>query len=378
MKEEKKRFVALDIFRGLTVCFMIIVNTPGNGDTSFAPLQHAKWFGFTATDLVFPSFLFATGNAMYFAAERWLSMSTGQVWGKILKRSLLIFLLGVLMYWFPFFARDAAGGWSFRPLSHIRIMGVLQRIAVAYMFGAFLVYYCKPKVLVWVSAALLVLYYILMVTCGYPGMDSLSMYGNAVLRLDTFVMGPNHLYHDHGELYPFDPEGLLSTIPAIVNVIVGYLVGRYVLQKKMGIEALLRVALVGFLLIVLAYFGNGIFPIGKKLWTSTFVLLTCGLDCLLLVAIIYWTDVLQKPFGNYFFSVFGKNPLVIYLFSELFATVLFTVHADGDTNVYDWLFQHLFVHFTPYLGSLIQAICYMLLCWSLGYVLDKKKIYIRV
>lgn len=377
MIEEKQRFMALDIFRGLTVCFMIIVNTPGDESTTFWPLLHAKWFGFTPTDLVFPSFLFATGNSIYFAYKKWPSMSRTSVWGKILKRSLLIFLLGVLMYWFPFFTLDTTGHWIVKPIENIRIMGVLQRIALAYLFASLLIYYCSNKLLIGISMILLVLYYGIMKWGGIPSMDPFSMYGNAVLRWDTYILGAKHLYHDHGELYPFDPEGLVSTVPAIVNVIVGYLVGKFVLDKKMNVEALLRVALIGFLMLALAYLGQGIFPISKKIWTSTFVLLTCGLDCLILVMIIYWVDILKKPFGNYFFSVFGKNPLAIYLLSELLATLLFTFQI-GNLNIYSWLFQHLFIHFSPFIGSLLQALCYMFFCWGVGYILDKKKIYIRV
>src|SRR6185369_15930682 len=152
------RFTALDVFRGMTICFMIIVNTPGNGNTTYAPLLHAKWHGFTPTDLVFPSFLFAVGNAMSFVMAKWVTMSQAQVLGKIFKRTILIFLLGYLMYWFPFFRPDSEGHWSLMPIAHTRIMGVLQRIALCYCIASLLIYYLQPRGALIVSVIFLVGY----------------------------------------------------------------------------------------------------------------------------------------------------------------------------------------------------------------------------
>src|SRR6218665_1739086 len=144
MTSSYQRFQALDIFRGMTVCFMIIVNTPGGPD-SYAPLQHARWHGFTPSDLVFPSFMFAVGNALSFVMKKWGTLSQSQVLGKIFKRTLIIFLLGFLMYWFPFVHWNAQGGLEANPFSHTRVMGVLQRIAIAYCIPSLLIYYFKPK-----------------------------------------------------------------------------------------------------------------------------------------------------------------------------------------------------------------------------------------
>src|SRR6478736_870574 len=140
-----KRFLALDVFRGMTICFMIIVNTPGNGATSYSQLQHAHWNGFTPTDLVFPSFLFAVGNAQSFVMLKWNNMKQSEVVWKILKRTLLIFLLGYLMYWFPFMKLDAAGNVMGFPISETRVFGVLQRIALCYGISALMLYFLKPK-----------------------------------------------------------------------------------------------------------------------------------------------------------------------------------------------------------------------------------------
>ncbi len=209
MTATSQRSLALDIFRGMTICFMIIVNN--SDDFAFAPLHHAHWHGFTHTDLVFPSFLFAVGNAMSFSMKKFETMSQGAVVRKILRRTLVIFLLGYLMYWFPFFQQDAHGHWGLIPISHTRIMGVLERIALAYGIAALLIYYL-PRRTVWaVSIVFLLGYWIVLLIAGVPGADPLSMTGNAGYRLDMFILGENHMYH--GEGVAFDPEGLLSTFP---------------------------------------------------------------------------------------------------------------------------------------------------------------------
>jgi predicted acyltransferase len=207
------------------------------------------------------------------------------------------------------------------------------------------------------------------------GPDPLSPHTNAVLKLDTWLIGENHLYR--GEGFPFDPEGLLSTFPSIVNVVAGYLVGAYVQKKGKTFEGLSKLLMAGFACIVIAYWWNLGFPINKKLWTSSFVMHTVGLDCLILACIIYWIDFRNKTAGTYFFKVFGRNPLPIYLLSELVVIILFTIRV-GDIPLYQWIYQNIFIHAGDYIGSLLFAVTYMLFCWSVGYILDKNKIYIRV
>lgn len=364
-----QRFLALDVFRGMTICFMIIVNTPGNGPTTYAPLLHAHWNGFTPTDLVFPSFMFAVGNAMSFVMLKWSSLSQSQVLWKIFKRTALIFLLGYLMYWFPFF-HFSNGHFAWNPISHTRIMGVLQRIAIAYGIASLLIWYGKPKWVLAITLLILVLYKYLL-----TGFGDLTLQGNAVLKLDSWLMGNDHLYH--GEGVPFDPEGWLSTLPSIANVVLGYFVGKYIQQKGKSWEGLTHLLLLGFLLICLAYFWDLSFPINKKLWTSSFVLYTVGLDCVILAAIIYVIDMQQQVGWTSFFTVLGKNPLFIYLLSELGVTAMHMIHA-GNLSLYSWLYQNIFKHAGAYFGSLLFAIGWMLTCWLVGYWMDKRKIYIRV
>ncbi len=369
------RNISLDVFRGMTICFMIIVNTPGNGDTTFSPLLHAKWFGFTPTDLVFPSFLFAVGNAKSFVMHKWANMKQSTVVLKILKRTAIIFLLGYLMYWFPFFRLDSNHHIVGAPISHTRIMGVLQRIALCYGIASLMLYYLKPKASVIICVAILFLYWIVLYWFGDPN-DPLSMQGNAGFKLDKWLMGENHMYH--GEGVAFDPEGWLSTLPAIGNVIGGYVAGRWIQKKGNTYEGLTKLFLAGFALLVCGYFWDLLFPISKKLWTSSFVVYTIGLDCIILAALTYFIDFEKKIGWTNFFQVFGRNPLFIYLVSELLVTILFMIPVGANNNLFRWIYQNIFIHAGAYLGSLLFAIAYMLLCWSVGYWLNKRKIYVRV
>ncbi|MBS1659860.1 MAG: DUF5009 domain-containing protein [Bacteroidetes bacterium] len=370
------RSLALDIFRGMTVCFMIIVNTPGSETFTYGPLKHAAWHGFTPTDLVFPSFLFAVGNAMSFAMRKFETMEQAAVLGKIFKRTLLIFFLGFLMYWFPFF-QEHDGHWTLSPFSHTRILGVLQRIALCYCIASLLIYYTSPRTVYITAWVLLIGYWFILLFFPVPGADPYSMTGNAGYRLDVWLMGENHMYH--GEGVAFDPEGLLSTLPAVVNVIAGYFTGVFVSRKGKEYEGLTMLLLWGTALIAVACAWNLVFPINKKLWTAPFVLTTVGIDLVLLSFLIYFIEFKGATRWTPFFAVFGKNPLFVYLVSELLIVVFFTVHVGDGENLHEWInrvsYQAIFPG--PF-GSLLFALSYMMVCWCVGKVLDMKKIYIRV
>ena len=353
---------------------MIIVNTSGNGATTYWPLMHADWHGFTPTDLVFPSFLFAMGNALSFVMKRFDTMKQSEVLWKIIKRMILIFLIGYLMYWFPFFRLDNQSHLVFSSISHTRIMGVLQRIALSYCIVALLAYYLGTKKTIFIGVLCLFAYWVLLISFGMSG-DELSKTGNAVLRLDTWLFGLNHLYT--GEGFPFDPEGILSTLPALFNVIGGYAVGRFLQKSPKSYEGLSKLLLVGIVLLFIAYCWNSSFPVNKKLWTSSYAVLTVGLDCLILGIIVYLTEFSGK-FGNaHFFLVFGKNPLFIYLLSEIGVTVMWFIHI-GNKPLFAWLYQNVFCLAGLYFGAFLFSIWWMLMCWSVGYFLNKKKIYIKL
>ncbi|HEY8004952.1 MAG TPA: heparan-alpha-glucosaminide N-acetyltransferase domain-containing protein [Phenylobacterium sp.] len=370
------RFLSLDVFRGLAVCLMIVVNTPGAGAAPYPWLVHARWFGFTGADWVFPSFLFAVGCAMSFAFRT--PATHGAFAAKVLRRAGLIFLLGFLMYWYPFAHREG-GAWVLAPFADTRVMGVLQRIALCYLLAAFAVRYLTPRWLVAISVALLLGYWAILLAFGDPA-DPLSKLGNAGTRLDLMVLGQAHLYRRDGG---FDPEGLLGTLPASVNVIAGYLAARYLTAASEPRRAALRMALAGVVLGLAGLAWSAWFPIAKKLWTGSFVLLTTGIDLVVLAALSAGLEgraanAATRVFAR-FFQVFGRNPLVIYLFSELFVVTLGLVQVAPGVGLYDWIGLNLFQALVPgALGSLLCAIAYTLVCWLLGYLLDRRGLVLRV
>ncbi|MFG6686035.1 acyltransferase family protein [Mariniflexile sp. HNIBRBA6329] len=374
--KESTRFLSLDVFRGLTICLMIIVNTPGTGAHLYPYLVHAEWFGFTLADLVFPSFLFAVGNAMSFSMVRLKHANADVFWKKILRRTAFIFLFGFLMYWFPFFKQGIDGSWEFKPLSETRIMGVLQRIALCYFFASIIFYYISKKAAVILSVFILLAYWIILYVFGLSG-EELSMATNAVTRLDLSILGHGHIYKR--DSIPFDPEGILSTLPSIVNVLVGYLAGVFVQEKGKSFEGISKLLIAGFILAALALWWDLIFPMSKKLWTSPFVLYTVGLDLSIMAVLIYAIEIRKVTFGVAFFDVFGKNPLFIYLFSELFYIILRLIPVGSGLDAFEWVSERIFQNVFPgSFGSFVTAIVFMLLCWSLGWWLNKKRIYIKI
>jgi predicted acyltransferase len=376
MNNPSQRFLALDVLRGMTVCFMIIVNTPGNGETTWAPLLHAKWNGFTPTDLVFPTFMFVVGNALSFVVKKWEGLSDSTVFWKILKRSAIIFLLGYLMYWFPFVHWNNQGNLEVNPFSNTRVMGVLQRIALGYFFAALMIRFLKAATAYRLAVIFLLVYWLVLLLFG-DSADPFNMLTNAGTKLDLWLLGEKHLYH--GEGVAFDPEGILGTLPSIANVIFGYAVGKWVQENGKSWEGLTKLLLAGSILIVIALLWHTVFPINKKLWTGSFVLLTVGIDCILIAGLIYVTDFSGRTKWTYFFQAFGKNPLFVYLLSELGATLLWFFRAgEKKQPLYTWLYKNIFQYAGNYTGSFLFAIAFMLVCWLAGYLLDKNRIYIRV
>ncbi len=361
------RYLTLDVLRGITVALMIVVNSPGNYQTTFAPLRHARWHGFTPTDWVFPTFMFVVGVS--------LSLTLGQyqtdraLLAKVFRRTAIIFLLGYLMYWFPFVHREA-GGWVANPIAETRIFGVLQRIALGYGLAALIIRYGKDRGAIVFSVVALVGYWGILTWFG-----DLTLTGNAVVRLDRAVMGDAHLYH--GEGLAFDPEGILSTLPAIVNTIGGYFAGRFVRQRGASWETIGRLMIPGVLLVGAALAWNPSFPINKKLWTSPFVLVTIGLDLLALALLIFWIDLKGWRRWTRFFEVLGANTLVVYLVSELGVTLLYTFRT-GNRSLYEAIYWTVFQPVAGgYLGSLLFALAWLGVCWMVGFALDRRGIHLR-
>ncbi|MEO6723445.1 MAG: DUF5009 domain-containing protein [Ferruginibacter sp.] len=390
-----QRFYSLDVFRGATVALMILVNNPGSWSKIYPPLEHAPWHGCTPTDLVFPFFLFAVGNAMAFVLPRLEAAGEGVFWKKIIKRTVLIFLIGVFLNWFPFIKWEN-NEIVFKPWSYItadgkvagvRIFGVLQRIALCYFFASIIAHYFKHRGAFVFSAFILLAYWFLCVAAN-PS-DPFSLQGWFGTRVDLAIVGEAHIYK--GEGVSFDPEGLMSVFAAIVEVIFGWLVGSYILQKGKTHEMLNGVFVAGCVLLFTAYCWDMVFPINKKIWTSSYTLFTSGLAMLILSVLMYIIEFKDRRGAwSRFFDVFGKNALFIFMLSGILPRLLALIRIPGYTspggltnylNPFGWFYEYVcqpIFPSKPEVGSLIYAICFVSLMWFFAWLLDKRKIYIKV
>ncbi len=363
----KNRLQSLDIFRGITIAFMIIVNTAG-GSPSFAPLQHAAWHGFTPTDLVFPSFVFITGVSSWFSYKQYNHILTSDLFMKIAKRTLIIFLLGVGLYAFPFIGH---------PLSTWRILGVLQRIALCYGIGSVLCLILNTKQIVGLSVTLLLAYWAILLAFG-----DMTMAGNAGQKLDLWLFGEGHLYH--GEGIAFDPEGLLSTMPALVTFLIGYLVGGFIGQTQDKMLIIKQLAIWSIILITASLIWNLVFPINKKLWTSSYVLLAGGLSMSIFTFCYYLVDVKGIQNWGKFFKIFGTNAILGYMVSELLVPILNmiqTTDASGKIiNAQEAIYNNLFVSWAgkTEIASFLFALIFMLVCWAIVWLFYRKGVFLKV
>ncbi len=387
-----QRFYSLDVFRGATVCLMILVNNPGSWGHIYAPLKHAPWHGLTPTDLVFPFFLFAVGNAMAFVMPRLEVGGDAIFWKKVVKRTAIIFLIGLFLNWWPF-VRWEEGHLAFinwvnsnDPSKGVRILGVLQRIALCYFFASVIIYYFKLRKAFYIGLILLLLYWVLCYT-GNPA-DPYSLKGWFGTAIDKDILGIAHLYK--GEGVPFDPEGIVSTMAAVVQVIFGYVVGDYIQKKGKNHEMVTGLFIAGVAMLVTGYCWDMVFPVNKKIWTSSFTVYTSGLATLTIATMIYMIEFKNiKGDLARFFDVFGKNALFVFALSAFLPKGLALIripnglNAKGEMNYispWNWLYQKVLVNIPgdPKLGSLLYALCVITFMWAICYWMDKKKIYIKV
>lgn len=364
------RLIALDVLRGITISFMILVNTPGSWAYVYAPLKHASWNGCTPTDLVFPFFLFIVGVSISLSFKKYqISISQASLF-KILKRTLLIFILGLLLNLYPYFN-----------FSTVRIMGVLQRIALAYGLGAILCLSLKKTKLLLVLGGLLLGYWILLFVTS--GVERYALENNVVRTVDLWVFGETHIYKGYG--VPFDPEGLLSTLPSVGTVIIGFLSGRIIGSRVSVLEKIKPLMGYGLLLVVLGSVWGLVFPINKPLWTSSYVLYTAGLAMLFLALLIFIIDYKGCSKWAIPFVHFGTNPLFIFVFSGIYVkTISYLVkipipESEAKISGYKYLFDTIFSPIAGNMnGSLLFALSHIVVFWLICRFLFKRKIFIKI
>lgn len=380
------RFPALDVFRGAAVALMILVNNPGSWSHLYPPLAHASWHGCTPTDLVFPFFLFAVGNSLAFTMPGLRAGPPAAFWLKLLRRTTLIFGIGLLLNASPFVRWNEAGELLPRSLETLRFMGVLQRIALAWCAAAVIVWAFGRRGAAWSATALLLAYWAACVALAAPGADPYSLEGFFGTTLDRNLLGPQHLYK--GEGVPFDPEGLASTLPAIAQVLLGYLAGHSVKNSRVDSALVSRLFVAACATLLVAYAWQLVMPINKKLWTSSYVLMSTGLALALLALLIQAIEI-HRHRGQWvgFFEVFGKNALFVFVLSGLLPRLWSLLKGPpavtgggAATPVQPGALQGLWAQIgaDPRLASLAFALAnvaaYALLAWWL----DRRRIYIRV
>jgi predicted acyltransferase len=370
------RLLSVDALRGLTVAAMVLVNNPGTWSAVYPPLRHAEWHGWTFTDMVFPFFLFVVGVSIALALGPALERDATGMSARVLRRAAVIFTLGLLLHALPFF-----------PLATLRIPGVLQRIAVCYLLAALLVLATRGargwRVQAVAAGLLLVGYWVVMTRVAAPGQvaGDLSPAGNLAGYVDRVVLGPRHIWQ---ATRVYDPEGILSTLPATATTLLGVLGGHWLRagQTKAGSGARMvgGLAGAGLAAAALGWLWGLSFPVNKPLWTSSYALLMAGLAALALAACHWVIEVRGRRGWAAPVAILGVHALTLFFLSSLMAKLLVIVRVGaGGPRLQAWLFEHVFGPWaSPVNASLAYALAYVLLWWALTWGLDRSGLRLRV
>ncbi len=371
------RLISLDVFRGLTVAGMVLVNNPGSWANIYWPLAHANWNGWTPTDLIFPFFLFIVGVSITLALGRRIQNDESHtdnnrrsLYLKVARRSLIIFALGIFLNGFPYFH-----------FNEIRFAGVLQRIAICYFCAAIIFLRTSLKTQIIITVCLLLGYWLVMTLIPAPGFRraDYSQEGSIATFIDRIVLG-RHIW-SQGKIY--DPEGLLSTLPAIATTLLGVITGHWLRTNRPAYEKVAKLLIAGVCCLTVGWCWNLFFPINKSLWTSSYVLFTAGL-ALQFFAVLYWLIDLRKyrrwtkPF-----EVLGVNAIVLFVGTGLMAKLmgLIKVPSNDGTSVSlkMWIYQGLFSSWaSPFNASLLFAITFVFLWLGLMWLLYRRRIFIKI
>lgn len=379
MAESKpQRLLSLDVMRGITIACMILVNTPGSWSYLYAPLSHAAWNGLTPTDLIFPFFLFMVGLAMTFGLPKMQALPRKTALFNLAKRGLLLFVIGYVIHMLPALISQGSQ-WSF---ASSRIPGVLQRIGIAYTLVGILLLYLNPKQVFYTAIGILLSYWGIL----YLAPDPLTLEGNLIRTIDIAIFGETHIWAMQGAAgrVPFDPEGLLSTLPAVVTVLIGVWSG-WILRSSDDIyKKLTHLGIYGSILGIIGVFWGFGFPINKALWSSTYVLATGGIAMMFLALLTWIIDLKGYKKWTLPFVVYGSNALFAYCLAEFWVGAMWTFVKvpDGHGNwvvAYAGIFNRwLEPTFGSYPGSLLFAIIHVVFIWAILVPLYRKKIFIKI
>lgn len=383
---KSRRLQSLDILRGITIAGMIMVNNPGSWSHIYAPLEHASWNGLTPTDLVFPFFMFIMGVSMYFSLRKYNFSFSWPAIVKIVRRTIVIFAIGLGIVWFGRILRGALNPdvsvWDVMfDFSTIRILGVMPRLALCYGISAIIAITLRRKHIAWLIALTLCAYAIIIMTSyGYEFSEK-----NVIAVVDRAILGENHMYADtiDGVRLKFDPEGLLSTLPSIAHCLIGFLCGWLIVTTKDNLSRTNKLFIIGAILTFSGFLLSYLLPINKKIWSPTFVLTTCGMASTLLALLIWIIDIRGHKKWCRFFEAFGVNPLFMYVLGSVFSIVLGAVKVnfgDESISIHSLIYNKWLV---PMCGDeTFASLCFALLLvgsvWCCGYVLYRKKIYIKI
>ncbi len=379
---EQNRLLSLDVFRGMTIAGMVLVNNPGTWSAIYSPLAHAEWHGATPTDFVFPFFLFIVGIAITLALGKRVEQAgiNKDIYLKIFRRALIIFALGLFLATFPFY-NFIKGEWL--DISTIRIMGVLQRIAVCYLIASLIFVRTNWKQQAIIAVALLLVYWALMTLINVPNCEITTFNDktcNLAAYIDRLILTENHIWKSSKV---FDPEGILSTLPAIATTLAGVLCGHWLRREKNDYEKVAAMFFFGVVLTTIGWGWSFWFPINKSLWTSSYVVYTAGL-ALCFLGFCYWLIDIKgyRRWAKPFF-IFGVNALALFVFSGLMAKLLGLIKvtsAEGnEISLQKWIFDSVFLPLaSPINASLIYAVGFILLWLFLMWLLYRKRIFIKV
>jgi predicted acyltransferase len=394
---KRERLLSLDVFRGITIAGMLLVNNPGTWSAIFPPLEHAEWNGWTPTDLIFPFFLFIVGITTHLSlsARRARGDDDSAVVKQILRRGIIIYLLGFAMAMFPFYQWGAiasipnATPWDriLYRIEHVRILGVLPRIAIVYICAGLLTLKTTLKQQIMIIATLLFGYWFAMTLIPVPGEHEIGAVllnthdRNLAAWLDRAILGTNHTWSGS---VTFDPEGPMSTIPAIATAMLGVIAGRWIVQKeKPLLERISGMFAVGAIGMMVGLMWNWAFPINKNLWTSSYVIFTAGMACVAIATIMWIVDYCNVKWWTKPFVIYGVNPIVAFVGSGVLARLIYTLwhvsYQGHSVAIQDAIYQIVFLPWLPpRVASLAFAVSFVLVWYGILTVLYKRNIILKV